>query len=114
MSGVPGEVPVVGNRRCPHCLHKFTKLRPSAGATRRDCPCGKRWMLSFEPLDERLGAKLGGGVRLVVEPYVDGRRRKPAPVAGQQQLELVAVEPLAAAAKPVRRVVRGTTFAKRR
>lgn len=114
---VPGELPVVGDHRCPNCAAKFGNLRPSAGATRRDCKCGKRWTLRFVEADARFVAMLGPCVRVTVEPYVDGRKRKPPADPSQLQLELAPPDEETAPARgrkrPVR-VERGTRFVTKR
>jgi hypothetical protein len=81
------EPSIVGNRHCPHCGEKLSRFKPSTGTCRRDCKCGKRWTVRFEP-NETMTARVGHPVvRVLVEPYIDGRRPKEA--KGQEAFNLV-------------------------
>ena len=89
---------------------------------RRDCTCGKRWSIRFVEGDARLAERLGTPVvRLSIEPYEDGRRKRAADPIGQLALPFLAVtegeglEPTTAAPRARRRsVARGSRYAKRR
>jgi hypothetical protein len=107
---------ILGNKKCPSCGRKFSRLQVAEGPLRRDCPCGSRWTISFESIEASLAARLGGSaVRLVATPYVDGRRRK-APAGAAEQLEFSAgdAEPTEPTRDRRRRqqVVRGTAYRK--
>ena len=76
---------IVGSKKCPRCGRKFARLKSSSRPSQRSCECGARWTIYFEPVEPEFAACLGMPAdRMIVTPYVDGRRRGANP--GKHQL----------------------------